>query len=172
MLMSGDSDVLSWEWHRGCAQSLQYGPFKPVRAQRDAARRLQQIPPDQGIATVGFDTALSYLSRRTVVPIQACYARAESGVDGVRPNGLPIQPLPRWLVLTPIVNRHRGCHMSPVLHRWMEENCSLRERFGAYVIYEITGRLPETPDVFRLDEWEPRAPLSSDGDDGAGRKKS
>jgi len=172
-MLAGNSDILSWEWQRGCPQSLQYGPFKQLRAQRDLVRKLQELPPDQGVASIGFDTALAYLSRRQILPLDAYYEeRVPSLAGAVRSAGLPLGTFPRWLVLTPIINRHRGCQMSPQLHQWIESNCALRERYTGYLLYEVTGRLPEKPELLRFNEWEPRLPLAGDESAPAERKKS
>lgn len=157
--LHGESDILSWQLSRETSYSLQYGPFRHLQYQRAIVRRLLQISPDEPIATIGFNTALSFLTRRTVVPIQAYYP--EEGKESVvtwRPATVNPPVRPRWLVVTPMVNHYPNSYLSHQLYDWIKANCRVADRQGPYVLYEVIGSFPENPDVFSLDQWGPSLP--------------
>ncbi len=158
--LKSDSDVLSWEWSREARYSLQHGPLRPIRSQRAIVERLKSIPPEEPIATVAFDTALSYLTRRSIVPVSTYYPGQGGELVVFRPERAGLDK-PRWLVVTPIVNAYPATHLAPRLHRWMEENCRLEAREGPYALYRVVGPYPATADLFALDLWETRLPLES-----------
>jgi hypothetical protein len=156
----GDGDVLSWEWQRGTPYTYQFGPFRSLRSQKEMVLRLNAIPSNEVIATLGFDTALSYLTKRSILTVSSYYPRGlHDDVYQASSSDASRLGFPRWIVLTPFVNRFQGGHLTPMLHRWIEENCRLDVKFGPYVLYEITGHFPRTPEIFSLDLWEPRLPL-------------
>jgi len=158
--LSGDSDALSWEWHRGSRQSLQYGPFTAIRSQRQMCRHLQSLPAGDLVTTLGVDTSLTYLTHRTLVPIESLYPGADLGLYRKAPGASP-GVRPGWLALLPFVNRHPQGYLTPALNRWIEENCALEARYGAFVLYKVTGPLPDRPEIFRLKHWEPSLPLAA-----------
>lgn len=150
----GESDVLSWQWHRAIPSRIEFGPLRALRSQKAIVRRLNELPKEDIVATFGFDTALSLLTRRSIVPVRAYYP--EAGVVDLQP--LPHAPgaKPRWLAITPFVNRFPGRRITPELDRWIEQNCRLDCQFGPYVLYEVTGRYPDSPEVLSLHDWTPR----------------
>jgi hypothetical protein len=157
--LHGESDILSWQLARQTSYSLEYGPFRHIQFQRAMVKRLLQIPPDEPIATIGLNTALSFLTRRTIVPVQAYYP--EKGKDDFvtwRPATANPPVRPRWLVSTPIVNNFPNSYMSHQLYNWIKSNCRVADRQGPYVLYEVFGSFPEKPDIFTLDRWGPNLP--------------
>jgi len=152
ILLHGESDLLSFEYQRATHPTLQYGPFKHLLAQREMVRLLQTLPPGQGIATFTFDTALAFETRRPILPIHCSYLEQyhyylpQARKD--RSN------YPRWLVVTPMVNRFPDSYFTPRLHEWVGKNCRLEAKCGPYVLYEVTGTYPPTNDLFVLDHWE------------------
>lgn len=157
--LHGESDILSWQLSRETSYSLQYGPFHHLQYQRAIVSRLLQIPPDEPIATIGFNTALSFLTRRTVVPVQAYYP--EEGKEGVvtyMPATANPPVRPRWIVITPMVNHYPNSFMSHQLYDWIKANCRVADRQGPYVLYEVLGSFPEKPDIFTFDLWGPSPP--------------
>lgn len=158
--LHGDGDVLSWEWQRATAHTFQFGPFRSLRSQKAVVHRLREIPTDQTIATFGFDAALSFLTKRSIRTVGSYYPGAGARDDAYQASSdSSAGKLPRWIVLTPFVNRFPNGHLDAALHRWIEDNCRLDVRFGPYVVYEVTGRFPPTSEIFTLDLWEPRLPL-------------
>lgn len=157
--LHGESDILSWQLSRETQYSLQYGPFRHLQYQRAMVNRLQQIPPGEPIATIGFNTALSFLTRRPVVPVQAYYP--EEGKESVifwRPASTIPPVRPRWIVSTPMVNHYPNSYMSHHLYEWLKANCRVADRQGPYVLYEVIGAFPDDPEVFSLDRWGPNLP--------------
>jgi hypothetical protein len=158
--LSGDADLISWEWQRGTRHSLQYGPFTAARSQREMSRHLRQLPPGDTVVSLGFDTALTYLSGRPVRSVQCCYPGASEGVYRLAPEDMSADE-PRWLAVTPFVSRFPyASYLSPRLHQWIEQHCGLAARHGQYLLYRILDRLPETDEIFRLSSWEPPLPLA------------
>ena len=162
--LHGETDILSWELSREMRYGLQYGPFRHRQYQRAIVRRLLEIPPDEPVASIGFNTALAYLTRRTVVPIQAYYPEG-GGMSLVtwRPPAANPPVRPRWLVITPMVNRYPAGYLGHELYDWIQANCRVADRQGPYVLYEVVGSFPETADVFLLHHWEPHLPLPEAG---------
>jgi hypothetical protein len=154
----GDSDILSWQWHRAAASNIEFGPLRALRSQKAIVRRLEEIPSGEGIATFGFDTALTLLTRRLIVPVAAYYPGAEEADYRISAG----TPRPRWLVVTPFINRFPNGRVTPALHRWIEENCRLDCKFGPYLLYEVRGRYPEAVETFELQYWAPRLPFVTD----------
>jgi hypothetical protein len=161
MVLHGDSDVLSWEWHRGSPHSLEFGPFKRLQAQKATVRRLGELPASDAVATLAVDTPLAYLTRRPIVPVQGYYSdqyceyyvrRAPPALEGRRP---------RWLVATPMWYRHPAGFPTVALHEWIEKNCRLEAQYGAYAIYEVRGSLPPGPELFDLNWDHPGLPLTA-----------
>jgi len=156
----GDGDVLSWEWHRATSHRFVHGPFRAIRSQKAFVERLKRIPEQERIATAGFDTALSYLTRRPIYNIGAYYAdRAGAYADYQDLSGLTGGPLPHWVVVTPFVYLQPSSNLHPALYRWVEENCRLEAAIGPYLLYEVKGRFPSASATLELDTWEPRLPL-------------
>lgn len=156
----GDGDVLSWEWHRATAHSLQFGSFRAIRSQKSFVQRLKQIPEQDRIASAGFDTALSYLTRRPVYHLGCYYPdRADRYGDYLGIEGLRGGPMPRWIIVTPYLYLMPSCQLNPPLQRWIEQNCRLADKFGPYALYEVTGSFPTDSEVLELDTWTPRLPL-------------
>jgi hypothetical protein len=160
--LGGDSDALSWEWQRAARQSLQYGPFSAIRSQRQMCRHLQNLPPQDRVATLGVDTALSFLTHRALIPIESIYPGANPGLYR-RAAEDAHAARPRWLALLPFVNRHPDGYLSPALCEWIAQNCALEARYGPYILYKITGSLPDRYDLFRLRHWESSPPLLACG---------
>jgi hypothetical protein len=164
IFLHGEADIVSWEQSRETRQSAQYGPFKHRRFQRAMARQIQALPADQPVATIGFNTALTFLTRRPVLPIETYLpgklgeAFAFRATD--RSDGSP-GATPRWLLITPFVNRYPIGYISPRLHHWIEASCQLQARQGPYLLYRIVGPLPASADVFALDRDEPALPLTA-----------
>jgi hypothetical protein len=160
MYLHGESDILSFEYQRATHPRLQYGPFRCLLAQGAVIRHLQGLPPQEGVATLTMDTVLAYQTRRPIVPI-LCYYLEQYSYYLPRPLGDRAGAFPRWLVVTPMVNRLPDCQFPAKLHDWMAKNCRLEARYGPYLLYEVLGPYPPTPDVFQLDLWEPSFPGSS-----------
>jgi len=154
---NGESDILSWQWQGATARRIEFGPLRALRSQKSIVARLKKIPSDQNIACIGFDTALSLLTRRPIVPVEAYYP----GVNHPDLQSAPRAsgPKPRWLAITPFVNRFPNGGMTPALHRWIEQNCRMDCRFGPYVLYEVTGTYPESPAVLALHPSTLQLPL-------------
>jgi hypothetical protein len=154
--LHGESDLLSWEYQRATPQTLQYGPFKYLLAQHAVVQHIRELPSQDGIATLDLDTALAFQTRRPILPI-LCYYREQASYYIPRPLG--DQPrFPRWIVITPMVNRFPSSHYPAKLHEWMLRNCRLEANYGPYLLYEVLGSYPTSEDVFRLDQWEPAFP--------------
>lgn len=157
--LHGESDILSWQLSRETNYDLQYGPFRHLQYQRAIVNRLLQIPPNEPVATIGFNTALSFLTRRTVVPIQTYYSEGSKGDAVIWKPATTNPPVrPRWLVLTPMVNHYRTAYLSPQLYDWIKANCRVADRQGPYVLYEVLGSFPMKPDIFSLDLWTQSTP--------------
>ena len=157
--LHGESDILSWQLSRETSYSLEYGPFRHLQYQRAIVKRLLQIPADEPIATIGFNTALSFLIRRTVAPVQVYYP--DDGKESAviwRPAAMNPPVRPRWIVFTPMVNHYPNSFLSHQLYEWIKSNCRVADRQGPYVLYEVIGPLPDNPDVFSLDHWGPNLP--------------
>ena len=159
--MHGESDILSWEFNRRTPYSLQYGPFRHHQFQRAIVSRIHEIPLDEPIATIGFNSALSFLTRRPIVPIQVYYADEKEMKNSVfwRPPTVIPPVRPRWIVITPIVNRFPNSYMSHQLYNWIQANCRVAERQGPYVLYEVLGTFPAKPDSLSLDMFGQGLPL-------------
>jgi xanthosine utilization system XapX-like protein len=159
-LLEGESDILSWQWAGEARQSVQYGPLHARHNQRAMAARLAALPADAGVGTIGFDTALAFLSRRPVVPVISFYPSTAKTSESGGVTFVPADPAtrPRYLVVVPFVNRFPGGQMGAPLHDWMEVNTELVAREGPYLLYRVVGQMPPTPDIFMLDPWEPRLP--------------
>ena len=156
----GESDVLSWQWHRSVPYATEFGPLRALRSQKSIVQRLNELPPGEIVATIGMDTALSLLTRRSIVPVGAYYSPER--YEELQPLRHPPGAKPRWLAVTPFVNRFPSGRVPPALHRWIEQNCRLDSKFGPYVLYEVQGPYPESPDVFALEYWSSRLPLTVD----------
>lgn len=152
ILLHGESDLLSFEYQRATHPTLQYGPFKHLRAQREMVRLLESLPADQAIATFTFDTALALETRRSILPIH-CYYLEQYHYYLPQPPSVRSK-FPRWLVITPMVNRFPDCYFTPRLHAWVGKNCRLEAKRGPYLLYEVVGEYPPTNDLFVLDYWE------------------
>lgn len=158
--LHGESDILSWELSRETRYSLQYGPFRHREYQRAIVRRLLQIPPEQPVATIGFATTLSYLTRRTVVPVWAYYpGEGKEASVTWRPAAANPPVRPRWILAIPMVNRYPGAHVNRRLDDWIRANCRVAHTQGPYVLYEVLGPFPATADMFLPDSREPTLPL-------------
>jgi hypothetical protein len=160
MVIHGDSDVQSWEWHRGSPHSLEFGPFKRLQAQKATVRRLLELSPGDAVGTLTIDTPLAYLTRRPIAPVLGYYTdrycdyyvrRAPLAEGGRRP---------RWIVATPMVYRHPAGFLTPALHEWISKNCRLDSNFGGYAIYEVVGSYPSGPELFDLKGDHPGLPLT------------
>jgi hypothetical protein len=160
LFLNGEADVLSWELSGEARQSTQYGPLHARHDQRAMAARLAALPPDAGIGTIGFNSALAFLTRRPVVPIKAFYPAKAAEMDVLGVTWRPSDPSarPQYVVLTPYVNRYPTGYMGAPLADWLEANTELVAKEGPYVLYRVTGAMPPTADVFDLDQWEPRLP--------------
>ena len=157
--LHGESDILSWQLNRETGYSLQYGPFRHRQFQQAIVDRLVQIPLDEPVATIGFNSALSFLTRRTIVPVKAFYPEeGEQGSIFWRPENKSPPVRPKWLVSTPFVNQYPSAYMSHHLYAWLKANTRVSARQGPYVLYEVLGPFPESPDVFFLDKWGPSLP--------------
>ena len=154
----GESDILSWQWHRGAPTIVEFGPLAARRSQKQMVQRLNELPRQEVVATVGFDTALSLLTRRSIVSVDAYYAGIVKA--DLQPIANPAGAMPRWLAITPFVNRFPFGRMTPAVYRWMELNCRLDSRFGPYLLYEVTGKYPDAPEIFALDAWGSKLPLT------------
>jgi hypothetical protein len=157
--LHGEADILSWQLTRETRYSLQYGPFRHMQYQKAMVSRLLQIPLDEPIATIGFSTSLSFLTRRNLVPAQIYYLAEEKNSNVFwRPAKADPPIRPRWLVLTPMINHYQNAHISYQLHDWLQSNCRVADRQGPYVLYEVTGSFPEKPDIFLPQQWAQDAP--------------
>ena len=153
----GESDVLSFEWQRASRHSTQYGPFKHVQHQRSIVKRLMKIPAEQEVATVTKDTAMSFLTRRPIARVRDYYDLG--GRWTVRPpKGIVEGKKPRWIVITPGVNRHPAMYLSSKAYEWFDKNTRLSDRFGPYLLYEVVGSWPEDGGMFVTEVWEPSPP--------------
>lgn len=156
----GESDILSWQLQRAMPLQIEFGPLRALRSQKSFVQRLNRIPPDEIVATVGFDTALSLLTRRTIVPASAYLPGPP--LSDLQPLRHAPGTMPRWLAITPFVNRFPLGRIPPELHRWIEQNCRFDCKFGPYVLYEVTGKFPESSTAMDLHLWAPRLPLVPD----------
>jgi hypothetical protein len=149
---NGESDILSFELNRESSYSNDYRPFSQVQYQRAIVSRLLKIPPDEPIATyTDYDVALSFLTRRTVVPVDSYYSGEINKRYVVwRPAAENSSIRPRWIVGTPMLNHKLNKFSSNQLNNWIKENCRVAERQGPYVLYEVIGSFPEKPDIFSL----------------------
>ena len=157
--LHGEADILSWQLNRETRYSLQHGPFRYRQYQQAIVERLEQIPADEAIATIGFNTALAFLTRRTIVPVKAYYPQeGKQGAVFWRPENKSPPPRPRWIVSIPFVNQYPSAYMSHPLYEWLRANARVADRYGPYVLYEVFGSFPSTVDVFSLDKWGPALP--------------
>jgi hypothetical protein len=160
ILLHGESDILSWQWAGEARQSVQLGPLHARHNQRAMAARLAALPADEGVGTIGFDTALAFLSRRPIVPVQSFYPSTTKKMEDGGVTFIPADPAmrPRYLLIVPFVNRFPASYIGAPLHDWLEANTELVAKEGPYVLYRVVGQMPPTPDIFALDPWEPRLP--------------
>lgn len=157
--LHGESDILSWQLSRETNYSLEYGPFRHLQYQKAMVNRLLQIPADEPIATLGFTTSLSYLTRRNIVPVQTYYPdEKELNFVMWRPAILSPPIRPHWIVLTPMINHYKNAHISNQLYEWIKSNCRVADRQGPYVLYEVTGTFPEKMDIFSHKHWAESSP--------------
>jgi hypothetical protein len=157
--LHGESDILSWQLNRETGYSLQFGPFRQLQYQQAIVARIEQLPTDQAIATLGFNTALSFITRRTIVPVKAYYpSEGKQGAVFWKPAEASPPIRPRFILSIPFVNRYPNGYMSHQLYAWLKANTRVVDRQGPYVLYEVTGTFPDTPEVFSLEKWGPSLP--------------
>ena len=147
--LHGESDILSWQLSRETNYNLEYGPFRHLQYQRAIVDRLLKIPATEPIATLGFNTSLSFLTRRNIVPVQAYYLEEEKNkVVFWRPARMSPPIRPHWIVMTPMINHYHSARIGYQLNDWLKLNGRVIDRQGPYVLYEVTGSFPEKSDIF------------------------
>jgi len=149
-LAQGEGNMLSWEWSRETPMDY-FRRFQHLHDQRGAAQYLSEhASADETIGVLGLDTELKYLTGRRLISLQA-----------LNKNGTwkDAQPLPRRLVLTPMVGSYM--YLSAAGYQWIEKNCVLEAQFGRYCFYRVTGAYPKDPAVLELKVvYQPPAPLA------------
>jgi len=149
-LLMGEANLLLWEWSHE-APLTRFRRLHHLNSQHQMAGYLRRhVAEDEVVGVLGLDLELTFLSGRTVRPFEWYRQRGMWG-----PEHLPLR-----LLVPPMVGTY--LHLDPHAIPWIEANCKLLAQFGAYSLYEVTGRYPDDPDILDL-SFRPahRNPLSA-----------
>jgi hypothetical protein len=150
-VVHGEGDLLSMEWSNEVARSPHYRRFDHARHQREMSRHLEQVvAPDEVVMVLGSSLPNGYLSRRRLY-------RASWFVN----NGWWETPerLPKRILVTPWIGSYERLRDSG--RRWIEDNCTLEARYGAWLLYRVEGAYPSDPKPFKGYIGATPPPLSS-----------
>lgn len=146
-ILFGDVNILTWEWSRETAlQDFRWyraGPNQRKIADYVATHHNDEKP----IGAMGIDLETEMLSGVTVVPLEFYFS-------SWNPNALP-----KKLLVNPMIGTY--IYFSPELFVWMQKNLQLEAQFGGYVLYNVVGRYPDHPDIFKHSRTPyPQLPLA------------
>lgn len=136
-LIHGESNILSWEWSRETPLSN----YRWIRYQPDQKKMSEyltnHVKEGEKVGVLGLDLELELLSGVKIVPLRYYFEK----------NIWNENPLPKRLLITPMIGVY--LYLDPSISQWMKENLHKEVQFGRYILYQVEGRYPEKPDMFR-----------------------
>ena len=149
--MVGEYDLISWNWN-GRSRRSELKSLRASQFERKTVNYIKtEIPEEDTIATIGFNTSLAFLTKRDIRPIEAHYTMLSENLWlNYKPEDKPA--MPRWIVSTTFSDYFRGKKLSLEFDQWLRANCELVEDFQSHRIYRVTGAFPADPMVVLVPE--------------------